>query len=380
MKLLYIANIRLPTEKAHGVQIMNMCAAFATNGSTVELVIPRRLNKIKEDPFSYYGVSKTFTVRRLPVLDLVWLGPLGFWLEAVSFSASAFFYSLGRRGWMLYTRDEVVAYLFSLLRRRVFWETHTQSQNRMTGTTLRRVAGIITLTRASQNYYVKTFGVVPAKILVAADAVDIDFFSIASIREEARKHLGIPQDKKIVSYIGKYKTMGAAKGVDEIIEAVATVRKEIPEAAVMIVGLNKDEFAEVGAVCEKMGIPAAGRILLPHTPLAKVPLYLRASDVVVMNYPNTPHYAHFMSPLKLFEYMASGTPIVTTDLPSIREILDDRIATFVKPDDVRDLGRGISVALRDRPAMLKRAAAAREKVVNYSWKARAEGIMKFIEA
>lgn len=53
-------------------------------------------------------------------------------------------------------------------------------------------------------------------------------------------------------------------------------------------------------------------------------------DVIVMNYPNTEHYAHFMLPLKLFEYMASSVPIVTSDLPSVMEILNKNNFLFVK--------------------------------------------------
>ena len=55
MKLKYLANIRFPTEKAHGIQIMSMCEAFAANGLAVELAVANRavsdrFVKIKEDP------------------------------------------------------------------------------------------------------------------------------------------------------------------------------------------------------------------------------------------------------------------------------------------------------------------------------------------
>src|SRR3989338_10217925 len=69
MRLIYIANIRFPTEKAHGIQIMSMCEAFAKNGAEVELVISRR-SKIKEDPFSYYGIKPIFKITRLKTFDL----------------------------------------------------------------------------------------------------------------------------------------------------------------------------------------------------------------------------------------------------------------------------------------------------------------------
>ncbi len=378
MKLLYIANIRLPTEKAHGVQIMKMCEAFSGLGYGVELVVPRRLNKIKDDPFSFYGTKRSFTIRRLPVPDLIAFGPVGFFAETLSFSLVALSYVIFKKNAVLYTRDEGVAYLLSLLGKTIFWETHTQSRNRMTGTTLRRVAGIITLTQASKEYYKKEFGVSDGKILVAADGVDVDFFSVKKTQIEARRELELPADKKLIGYIGKYKTMGEGKGVDEIVEAVASLRKEIPDAVVMVVGLDKNEMKELASACDMKGIGAKERIFVSHVPLATIPLYLKACDVLVMNYPNTPHYARFMSPLKLFEYMASSVPIVTSDLPSIREVLDETTAAFVKPGDVRDLSRGIKLVLQDKNHAAALAIAARVTVDGYSWRRRAGSIMRFI--
>jgi len=49
MKLTYIANIRIPTEKAHGIQIMEMCEAFGNHNLETELIIPWRFNRIKQD-------------------------------------------------------------------------------------------------------------------------------------------------------------------------------------------------------------------------------------------------------------------------------------------------------------------------------------------
>ena len=71
MKLIYIANARIPTEKAHGVQIANNCSAFAENGAKVVLVAPRRKNIIKENCFEFYSLENKFQIIRLPVIDLI---------------------------------------------------------------------------------------------------------------------------------------------------------------------------------------------------------------------------------------------------------------------------------------------------------------------
>ena len=59
-KLIYIANLRLPTEKAYGIQIAKMCEAFGALGLDVELVTPYRISKIKDNLFDYYSIKKNF--------------------------------------------------------------------------------------------------------------------------------------------------------------------------------------------------------------------------------------------------------------------------------------------------------------------------------
>jgi glycosyltransferase involved in cell wall biosynthesis len=73
--------------------------------------------------------------------------------------------------------------------------------------------------------------------------------------------------------------------------------------------------------------------------------------------------------------MASGKPIVASDLPSIREVLDEADSYFVKPDDPHALAQGIVTALTDSSASAK-AAGAREKVAQFTWNARAQIIMQ----
>ena len=72
MKIVYITNARLPTEKAHGVQIIKMNQAFSIAGHKVTLVHPWRLQREishKKSIFDFYGVDKTFEIKTLNFLD-----------------------------------------------------------------------------------------------------------------------------------------------------------------------------------------------------------------------------------------------------------------------------------------------------------------------
>ena len=90
MKIIYITNSRVPTDKAHGFQVMKTCEAFSNLGVELELWIPRRFNQVKENPFSYYGIREIFSIKRIPVVDLIplekFLGPIVGLIESISFA------------------------------------------------------------------------------------------------------------------------------------------------------------------------------------------------------------------------------------------------------------------------------------------------------
>ncbi len=88
MRIYYVANARIPTEKAHGIQIMSMCEAFASLGHEVTLVVPKRKNTLTDDPFLYNGVAKNFSIEQIATLDFPWIGTI----LKLCYSDSAFFF------------------------------------------------------------------------------------------------------------------------------------------------------------------------------------------------------------------------------------------------------------------------------------------------
>jgi glycosyltransferase involved in cell wall biosynthesis len=105
---------------------------------------------------------------------------------------------------------------------------------------------------------------------------------------------------------------------------------------------------------------------------ARVSALLRDADVLVMPTTET-RWARYTSPLKLFEYMAAGKPIVASDLPAIREILTDgENACLVAPGDAHALAAGIRRVLDDPALAARIARRAFEDAAAYSWDRRAE--------
>src|SRR5689334_11370116 len=129
-RLIYIANMRLPTEKAHGLQITQMCEAFAEAGQQVTLVVPDR--KIQQrhqgiDPWAFYGVSQVFEIVRLWTVDLGVTRILYRFQAATFFLALLFWLARERGDAVIYSRDPFLLWLVGMLypRRRLVFEAHT---------------------------------------------------------------------------------------------------------------------------------------------------------------------------------------------------------------------------------------------------------------
>lgn len=381
MRISFIANVRMPTEKAHGVAIAKMCEAFGDAGAEVELLVPLRKGILDKNPFEYYGVRENFKIIYLPCVDFLsfWLMPkkIAFLIESFSFSLSIKKYFLRVPPKIVYSRDEfTLKRILNDGKIRAFWEIHAIPKNWYFYREMASaIDGFVVLTEAMKKILLEE-GVDEQKILIAPDAVDLKKFEINKSKENLRNELGLPLDKKIVTYVGRLETMGEEKGVGDLLRAFRGVKAAYPAVALCLVGGPAKMIGKYRKLSKNLGLTDV--IFIDYIEPGQVPAYELAADILAMPFPWSEHYAYFMSPLKMFEYMAAGRPIVATDLPSVREILDDRSAVIVKPCDVEDLARGILKVLRDEEAANFLAENAREKIKNYSWEERAKNIFKFI--
>lgn len=371
MKLIYLSNARMPTEKAHGIHIMKMCEAFAESAQ-VELVLPARFNKIKENLFDYYNVPRKFKTKRLPCLDLIpwdkYFGYFALWLESFSFSISVFFYLLFNKADIIYARDKSLLFL-SFFNKNVVFESHTFPKNySLYGPFIKRLRGLVVITQKLKNLFVEK-GILPERILVAPDGVDITMFDIKCSASSAKAKLNLPQDKKAVLYAGH---LYEWKGVQILAEA----SRYLPENfEVYFVGGTAEDTEKFKIKNLKLKINIVG-----HRPYSEIPYWLKAADVLVLPNSGKEEISKlWTSPLKMFEYMASERPIVASNLPSIQEILNDKNAVLVEPDNALALADGIKKVLGDSKFSDEISKKAYLDVAeNYTWLRRRKKIMEFI--
>jgi glycosyltransferase involved in cell wall biosynthesis len=183
----------------------------------------------------------------------------------------------------------------------------------------------------------------------------------------ARERLGIDKER-VVMFLG---TPRAYKGVEDLVAAVAGLGR--PDTMLALVGT--DPASETGrAVTARL--PHAR--LVGRIPIAQVPDYLAAADVVVVPQRDSSD-TRGQVPAKLFDAMALGRPIVSTRVSMIPEILEGS-GLLVAPGDAAALGGAIG-RLLDRPdeARALGAAARRRAVERYSFDAARRALFPLVE-
>jgi glycosyltransferase involved in cell wall biosynthesis len=208
--------------------------------------------------------------------------------------------------------------------------------------------------------------------LYEPNAVDVEEFSRAT-GGAIRKKLAVPTGSILICYSGALRTMGMEKGIDTLLDALALLP---PRFRLLVVGGSADDVSVYRNRARQLHV--SDRVFftgwLRHQEVRE---YLAASDILVAPFPKTPHYDLYMSPMKLFEYMAVGKPIVASRLRSICEIVDERSAFLVTPGDVTALSHGIAVASSDDSAG-ERVQRAYETVREHGWHKRATRLLRFL--
>lgn len=362
MKIAYVVNARIPTEKAHGYQIMRTCLEWKKAGADVTLYVPRRTNHIAEDAFSFYGLEKNFDITYIRCTEWVRfariLGPLAFHLQSKSFLGRLFTENLISKDTLVYTRDAEAVSFFS---KRGFasvynahnWPAHDARIKKL----LKGVKGIVCNSIGTE---LAVREVLSVPTIVVHNAADANQF----------RGLGKSGDKKVVTYVGH---LYGWKGTDIIIP-LAESFKDDPRFLFQVIGGTPADLKKFSVELQKSGLTNV--LLVGFKKKELVPKYLTESDVLLLpNAASSEESMRYTSPLKLFEYMASGVPIVASDLPSIRALLPENAGFYARPGDVASFAAAVRAALEPN----NKGAAALKESEKYSWAVQARRALTFMQ-
>ena len=376
MKIVYIINLKMPTEKAYGYQVAKMCEQFALLGADVELWFAERGCKERASVHEFYGIENSFQIKRVRVPDIVrfstLIGPFAFYIQGLIFVLRLLFAEISNNA-VIYSRNPEVVWLFSLKGFKVVFDAHNwpTGKNRIFKFLTRR-AGLIVCNSSGTAEKFKKNGF--QNVIAVPNGVDLKDFENLEKKEKLREKLFLPLDKKIVMYAGHlYKW----KGPETLIGAAEKLRERKDILFVLVGGLEKDikRCRNIAMAKDLDNIVFTG-----YKEKKLIPSYLKSADILVLpNEGDEERSAKYTSPIKLFEYMASRRPIIASDLPSIKEILDEEKAYFFEAGNSRQLADKILECLNSESVSKGKAEDAFQEVQKYTWRRRGEKIMREIE-
>ena len=381
----YLSNSRFPSEMANTVQIMNMCHAIAEYGYKVNLLKPYRFNQLSgasTDLFKFYNLSRKFDIHTVKFIDFSVLE---------KFIPSLIFRSLNYINNMLW-ENYLVNYYLKNYNKHLIYLRHTLPFAIHKISKL-NIPAIVEFHGMPSDKYIKYYKnafknskkFIPLALtkLLAEDiseALNIDFNDILILPGAVDiNKFGTNQivfnnyEKKLnITYVG---SLIPNRGVDTLI-AAAQVLKELDFT---IIGGVGEDLSKMKLYKEKNGLSNVN--LLGFKSQEDLPLFYQEADILVL--PMTGKEVHttkYSSPNKLFEYMASGKPIIASDLISIKEILKNNESILLfKPDNAKDLINKIKLLSSDPDLMIKLAKNSKNLAKRYSWHNRVEKIQQHIQ-
>ena len=380
-RIFMIYHGRFPAELGIAFFVAKMAEAFTNQGLEVTVVVPRRLGRTRQTSQEYFGIKSDFKVVFIPVIDLLFI-PV---LEKISFIISLFSFSIfstiyllfkARKMDIIHSSDTPPLLFASYFFPKTVYEIHNypKNQRKFYDLVFKRTGKIIVTNRWKMEKIMQEFSIPKERMIFESNAVDFKLFPPSMSLEESRKKLSLPQDKFILTYVGMLRTMGMEKGLS----VVFSILKSLPEKFVfLLVGGTAGDITYYKELAEKEGI--FNRIIFAgFVKNSEVSSYLAASNVLLAPFPKNDHYEFYMSPMKIFEYMTSNRPIVTTNLTSIKEILGEDAGIFTESGDVEAMTNAIIKIDENTTFGIELAKRARAEVEEHSWDKRAERLVKFL--
>ena len=344
----YLSNLRIPSEMANSVQIMKMCESMSDLGTNVNLIKPKRASQLDnqfEDLFDYYDIEKKFEITDLNYFDK----------NSVVFMRNTLHFAIN----LIKTNN-----ITSIIE---FHNLPPQRHMKKYRNLFKYSTNIypIALTKGLAEDISSEIGVDIDNILVAPGAVDISKFKTT--------YSELNNDNKLtITYVG---SLIKNRGVDLLLEAAL----KMPDYCIKIIGGVGDELINAQNYLKENNINNVN--LLGHKSQQEIYNFYNNSDILILPMSGREnHTQKYASPNKLFEYMATGKPIIAANLPSVREILiDGENSLLFEPDNALDLVRKIKILSDDKMLKIKLGKNSREKAESFTWSNRVQRIYNHID-
>lgn len=348
------------------MQTMKACHALVKIGHQVKLLLPGKDQTTWEKLASHYGLTEQFDIHRLHADPR---------LRRYDYSWSAVKFARQQEADMVYIWPLQAAVIAAHMRLPVMLELHGPPEGRFGPILFRlllRTRGkkrYLPITRALTSLLERDFNYrfSPKELVVAPNGVDLERYHELPTPTEARFSLGLPE-MLTAGYTGH---MYAGRGMDMLV----TLARRFSQIHFLWVGGRP---TDIGEWQRKLSTQDINNITLTgFIENSHLPQYQAAADILLMPYESFiagssgGNSAEYCSPMKAFEYLASGRAIISSDLPVIREVLDESNAILCPPQDSDAWTTALKELLENPERRHTLARKALLTASRYTWKARA---------
>lgn len=375
MKILYSASYPIPSRAANGVHVTKMSQALALDGHDVTLITPeynREVNdKTHEDIFSWYGVKPVFKHKK--TLGFI-KGRIGLAVHSLS---CIYKYFISQSD-LIYARCLGTAFMASLFRIPFVFEQHlvySKSDGIVNYiynniVVARSMIALVVISESLKNILLNNGSIEAHKIIVAHDGADAPQVS------NERSTIIKDSSKINVGYVGH---LYEGRGIDIIFE----LSKRMLHVDFYLIGGNPEAIK----LWQDRSAGHNNFILCGHLPPHIAQSTMREFNILLAPYQTSVSVmgktdtAQWMSPLKIFEYMAAEKPIICSNLNVLKEVLKNNYNSYLcSPSDAEEWEMTINKIINNSvDARVVASNAYKDFVELYTWDVRAKNIMNFVK-
>ena len=384
MKIALVAPTEIPARRANTIQVMKMAQALSHVGHEVRVASPTSLSAADpvyqslhrwEHLAHFYGLETPIRVE--------WLSARP-WLRRYDYGLAAKRWAEKWGADLVYTRLPQCAAFSSQAGIKTIFEVHDLPSGFMFKWLFNRfLAGsgavrLVTISSALAHDLTRRFCIPqkPGFMLIAPDGVDLNRYADLPSPQIARQKLPAEIRERLGDFIAGYTGhFYAGRGIETILAMAA----QLPQVFFLLVGGEPGDVERVKSQANTRGL--TNMVVGGFVPNAELPIYQAACDLLLM-----PYQAHvaassggdigrYLSPMKLFEYMACGRAILSSDLPVLRETLNSEMAVLLPAEDVSAWVEAVQALQSNNAQRLALGQAARRMVEQYSWENRTRRIL-----